>query len=42
MAVSRLLPAYRQLPADALSPGNDRDDLPTVRAPGRARTIPNA
>lgn len=40
-AVSRLLHAYRQLPADALSDGNDRDDLPTVRAPGRTRTSPN-
>jgi hypothetical protein len=37
-AIADLLHSYRRLAADALSEGNQGDGLPTVRAPGPART----
>jgi len=36
--LAELLRNYRRLPADALTTGNDRDDLPTIRNPGPPRT----
>lgn len=36
--IAELLHSYRQMPADALDTGNARDDLPSVRSPGRTRT----
>ncbi|MGW8375659.1 hypothetical protein [Streptomyces sp. ODS28] len=35
--VAELLHTYRRLPTGALSEGNTRDDLPTVRTPGPRR-----
>jgi hypothetical protein len=37
-AVADLLRAYRRLTDDALSAGNERADLPTIRSPGPTRT----
>lgn len=37
-AIADLLHSYRRLAADALREGNQGDGLPTVRAPGPART----
>ncbi|WP_030790017.1 hypothetical protein [Streptomyces sp. NRRL S-920] len=36
--IAELLHSYRQMPADALEAGNARDDLPSVRSPGRNRS----
>jgi hypothetical protein len=36
--IAELLHSYRQMPADALEADNTRDDLPSVRSPGRTRT----
>ncbi|MBY8864480.1 hypothetical protein [Streptomyces sennicomposti] len=35
--IAQLLHSYRQMPADALDADNSRDDLPSVRSPGRTR-----
>ncbi|MGW0337616.1 hypothetical protein ACWD0J_38405 [Streptomyces sp. NPDC003011] len=35
--IAELLHSYRQMPADALEADNARDDLPSVRSPGRTR-----
>ncbi|MGX1364655.1 hypothetical protein RKD19_000014 [Streptomyces canus] len=36
--IAELLHTYRQMPAGALETDNARDDLPSVRSPGRTRT----
>ncbi|MFF9127979.1 hypothetical protein ACF09J_32785 [Streptomyces sp. NPDC014889] len=36
--IAELLHTYRQLPVDALEADNTREDLPSVRSPGRTRT----
>ncbi|MER7978313.1 hypothetical protein [Streptomyces sp. NPDC095817] len=37
-AIAELLHSYRQMAADALEADNVREDLPSVRSPGRTRT----
>nr|WP_203614316.1 hypothetical protein [Streptomyces rochei] len=36
--IAELLHTYRRLPSDALEADNTRDDLPSVRSPGRSRS----